>query len=57
MMFLESSQCVAFDQAENRLHAQKAVMVWLLNGFEGSRVRRVQKFKERNEKQRFGEKR
>jgi ornithine carbamoyltransferase len=30
---LESSQCVAFDQAENRLHAQKAVMVWLLNGF------------------------
>ena len=33
---LESSQCVAFDQAENRLHAQKAVMVWLLNGFKGS---------------------
>ena len=35
---LESPQCVAFDQAENRLHAQKAVMVWLLNGFKGSRV-------------------
>ena len=33
---LESPQCVAFDQAENRLHAQKAVMVWLLNGFKGS---------------------
>ena len=34
---LESSQCVAFDQAENRLHAQKAVMVWLLNGFKSSK--------------------
>jgi len=30
---LESPQCVAFDQAENRLHAQKAVMVWLVKGF------------------------
>jgi ornithine carbamoyltransferase len=39
---LESPRCVAFDQAENRLHAQKAVMVWLLNGFKGSTV---QKFK------------
>jgi len=28
---LESPQCVAFDQAENRLHVQKAVMVWLLD--------------------------
>ena len=36
---LESPQCVAFDQAENRLHAQKAVMVWLLNGFERSKVK------------------
>lgn len=35
---LESPQCVAFDQAENRLHAQKAVMVWLLKGFKGSKV-------------------
>jgi ornithine carbamoyltransferase len=35
---LESRQCVAFDQAENRLHAQKAVMAWLINGFEGSKV-------------------
>jgi ornithine carbamoyltransferase len=33
---LESPQCIAFDQAENRLHAQKAVMVWLLNGGKGS---------------------
>jgi ornithine carbamoyltransferase len=30
---LEASRCVAFDQAENRLHVQKAVMVWLVNGF------------------------
>jgi ornithine carbamoyltransferase len=30
---LEGPQCVAFDQAENRLHVQKAVMVWLVNGF------------------------
>jgi ornithine carbamoyltransferase len=35
---LESPQCVAFDQAENRLHAQKAVMVWLVNGFKTSKV-------------------
>ena len=39
---LESSQCIAFDQAENRLHAQKAVLVWLLNGGKSSTV---QKFK------------
>ncbi|MGE5216094.1 MAG: ornithine carbamoyltransferase [Chloroflexota bacterium] len=35
---IESARCVAFDQAENRLHAQKAVMVWLLNGFEGAKA-------------------
>jgi ornithine carbamoyltransferase len=39
---LESPQCIAFDQAENRLHAQKAIMVWLLNG---PRISTVQKFK------------
>ncbi len=33
---LESPQCIAFDQAENRLHAQKAIMVWLLNGAKSS---------------------
>jgi ornithine carbamoyltransferase len=32
---LEGPQCVAFDQAENRLHVQKAIMVWLVRGFEG----------------------
>jgi ornithine carbamoyltransferase len=37
---LESPQCIAFDQAENRLHAQKAVMVWLLNGADGSKIRK-----------------
>ncbi|MPZ77354.1 MAG: ornithine carbamoyltransferase [Deltaproteobacteria bacterium] len=39
---LESPRCVAFDQAENRLHAQKAVMVWLLDARPSSKV---QKFK------------
>ena len=38
---LESPQCIAFDQAENRLHVQKAVMVWLLNGFKGSKAKRL----------------
>jgi ornithine carbamoyltransferase len=32
---LEGPQCIAFDQAENRLHIQKAIMVWLI---EASRV-------------------
>jgi ornithine carbamoyltransferase len=32
---LEGPQCIAFDQAENRLHIQKAIMVWLV---EASRV-------------------
>ena len=35
---LDSPRCVAFDQAENRLHAQKAVMVWLLDRPKGSKV-------------------
>jgi ornithine carbamoyltransferase len=29
---LESGQSIVFDQAENRLHVQKAIMVWLLQG-------------------------
>lgn len=37
---LESPQCIAFDQAENRLHAQKAVMVWLLNGAKRSSMQK-----------------
>ncbi|MGH7816485.1 MAG: ornithine carbamoyltransferase, partial [Candidatus Binatia bacterium] len=44
---LESPQCVAFDQAENRLHAQKAVMVWLLRGFAGSKVQRFKSSKKK----------
>src|SRR5262245_20243038 len=35
---LESPRCIAFDQAENRLHVKKAVMVWLLKGFKSSKV-------------------
>jgi ornithine carbamoyltransferase len=38
---LESAQCIAFDQAENRLHVQKALMVWLLNETRS----KVQKFR------------
>jgi len=44
---LESAQCVAFDQAENRLHAQKAVMVWLLKGVKGSKVQASKKTREK----------
>jgi ornithine carbamoyltransferase len=35
---IESPQCIAFDQAENRLHVQKAAMVWLLKGMNGSKA-------------------
>lgn len=38
---LESPQCIAFDQAENRLHAQKAIMVWLLTGAGSSTVQKL----------------
>jgi ornithine carbamoyltransferase len=40
---LDGPQCVAFDQAENRLHAQKAVMVWLLNELKSSKVKTLSK--------------
>lgn len=42
---LESPQCVAFDQAENRLHAQKAVMAWLLDGYPDGKLRSVKQSK------------
>jgi ornithine carbamoyltransferase len=29
---IENPQSVVFDQAENRLHIQKAILVWLLGG-------------------------
>jgi ornithine carbamoyltransferase len=32
---MESAQSVIFDQAENRLHVQKAIMVWALEGLDG----------------------
>jgi ornithine carbamoyltransferase len=36
---LEGPQSIVFDQAENRLHVQKAVMVWLLRGFGRSHMK------------------
>jgi ornithine carbamoyltransferase len=36
---LEGTQSIVFDQAENRLHVQKAVMVWLLRGLGPSAVK------------------
>ncbi len=38
---LEDPRSIVFDQAENRLHLQKGVMVWILKGTKGSRVKRV----------------
>lgn len=35
---LESSRSIVFDQAENRLHVQKAILVWILRGIKGVRV-------------------
>ncbi len=35
---LDGPQSVVLDQAENRLHVQKAIMVWALKGLKGSRV-------------------
>jgi len=35
---LEGEHSVVFDQAENRLHVQKAIMVWLVKGFKGLKV-------------------
>ena len=32
---LEGPRSVVFDQAENRMHVQKAIMVWLLKGMKG----------------------
>lgn len=34
---LESPRSIVFDQAENRLHVQKAILVWILRGLRGSR--------------------
>jgi ornithine carbamoyltransferase len=44
---LESPNCIAFDQAENRLHAQKAIMVWLLNGPKGRKAQGLKGLSER----------
>ncbi len=37
---LEGPQSIVFDQAENRLHLQKALMVWILKGLKGSKKKR-----------------
>jgi ornithine carbamoyltransferase len=47
---LDGEQSIVLDQAENRLHVQKAVMVWLLKGaksstVQGSKVQRQEKIK------------
>ena len=44
---LEGPHSVVFDQAENRLHVQKAIIVWLLKGIKGSKVQKLKG--ERNE--------
>lgn len=44
---LESPRCVAFDQAENRLHAQKAVMAWLLDSFMDAKLKSAKKSRSR----------
>jgi len=37
---LEGEHSIVFDQAENRLHVQKAIMVWLVNGFARKKTKR-----------------
>jgi ornithine carbamoyltransferase len=32
---MEGPQSIIFDQAENRLHVQKGIMVWALQGMKG----------------------
>lgn len=34
---LEGPRSIVFDQAENRLHVQKAILVWILKGLKGPR--------------------
>lgn len=36
---LEGSHSIVFDQAENRLHVQKAVLTWAVKGLKGLRVK------------------
>jgi ornithine carbamoyltransferase len=35
---LEGPQSIVFDQAENRLHAQKAIMIWAVQGLNGPKA-------------------
>ena len=36
---LEGPHSIVFNQAENRLHVQKAIMVWILKEMKGLRVK------------------
>jgi ornithine carbamoyltransferase len=40
---MEGPHCIAFDQAENRLHVQKAIMVWLLKVSKGSANKKIER--------------
>ena len=42
---LDGPQSVVLEQAENRMHVQKAIMVWLLKGFKSSRVQGLKSLK------------
>jgi ornithine carbamoyltransferase len=42
---LEGSRSLVFDQAENRLHLQKAIMVWVLEGMSGSASKKTKRRK------------
>lgn len=44
---MEGPHCIAFDQAENRLHVQKAIMVWLLKAFKGSTNKKINRGRSR----------
>ena len=37
---LDGPRSVVFDQAENRLHVQKAILVWIMKGIKGSKKKK-----------------
>jgi len=44
---LEGPRSIVFDQAENRLHVQKAIMAWALKGIKGLRDKRLKSSKKK----------